>query len=712
AIPPDVWEHPILSRAEAYCIRVLPGSEQQGSRIVIVGSDPRGLLYGAGRLVRAIHFGVAGGVSLESSWSCATAPDRAIRGHQIGYRARANSWDAWTVDQFDQYFRELILFGANCMENIPFQDSNVSEWMKYSRAELNVRFAEACARYDLDHWLWVPVEFSVSDSVQADAFLAQQEALYRDCPRLDAVFVPGGDPGGNPASQLMPYVRRMAERLQRYHPQAQLWVSLQGMKGEDVDAFFGYLERERPQWLGGVVTGPSSPPLDATRARLPAVYRLRWYPDITHIVRCQFPIPWLDPVWGATLGREPVNPRPEDYRAIYLANYRHTDGFLTYSDGVHDDFNKCLWLQMGWDPRQSARDMAREYASCFFAPELADLGADALLGLETNLRGDAANQGSIPGTLRMWRELQERLPARRVDWRFTLHLLRACYDTYTRDRYLVETAYERAALDALARAGQDGPDAAMATARGKLAQADIECNQGLRDEIERLADSLFRSIGLQTSVPKYQASGYERGCILDTLHYPLNNRWWLEDQFDRVAQMSSRPDQLRRLQELADWENPGERGYYEVLGHVGRSPRMPKLLLAGDTLRHTDDLPTPTQRNMGVERRNVRFAWHVYQDTLIPLVYDALDPHGQYTVRLFAQRDSPLVIDGVPARRIRTGDQFDQVLEQEFEVPAQAVLDGRIELSWQPLDQRHLNWRQYHYVTELWLRRRTLSGAE
>jgi hypothetical protein len=107
---------------------------------------------------------------------------------------------------------------------------------------------------------------------------------------------------------------------------------------------------------------------------------------------------------------------------------------------------------------------------------------------------------------------------------------------------------------------------------------------------------------------------------------------------------------------------------------------------------------------MGPDRRNVRFAWHTYHDS-IPngLVYNALDPKGTYTIKLFAQRDSPLIIDGAPAKRTRKGETYDQVTEQEFEVPADALADGKITLTWGKLDQRHLNWRQYHYVTDIWV---------
>ena len=123
-------------------------------------------------------------------------------------------------------------------------------------------------------------------------------------------------------------------------------------------------------------------------------------------------------------------------------------------------------------------------------------------------------------------------------------------------------------------------------------------------------------------------------------------------------------------------------------------------------MRHYYDIPMPTQRNIGPQRNPLRLSFHVYHDSIPPLKYDALDPNGTYSVQLFAQRESPLMIDGQLAKKIRTGDQFEQVTEQEFEVSPEALQDGKIELTWAPLDQRHLNWRQHHYVTDIWVLRK------
>ena len=178
--------------------------------------------------------------------------------------------------------------------------------MKYPRTEMNLKFAELCDKYDLDHWIWVPVLVKLPEAAEETAFLEQQEAYYRQVKRLDAIFVPGGDPGDNKAHLLLPFLERMAALVTKYHPDAKIWLSLQHFKSDDVDFLFAYLDQHKPSWFGGLVMGPGSPPMESTRRRLPDPYQLRWYPDITHTVRCQYPVPWLDPALGMTLGRECV----------------------------------------------------------------------------------------------------------------------------------------------------------------------------------------------------------------------------------------------------------------------------------------------------------------------------------------------------------------------------------------------------------------------
>jgi hypothetical protein len=702
-IPQPALEGRALEMTEGLTIHVAGRTAESRATIFVTGTDPRGLLFGVGKLLRSVNW-AKGSVTLGADFHAELSPRVALRGHQLGYRARANSWDAWNPEQFDRYIRELVIFGANSIENIPFEDSAPSPLMPIPRAEMNLTMADICARYDVDYWLWVPVEFKLPDAQKEQAFLKQHEDFYRACKRIDAVFVPGGDPGDNAARDLLPFVRDMAEVLIKHHPQARLWISLQKFSPHDQDDFYQYLGAERPAWLGGVVMGPSSPSLESTRSRLPENYKLRWYPDITHTVRCQYEVPWFDPAFGMTLGREPVNPRPVDYTAIYRDGASFTDGFLTYSDGIHDDFNKNLWSQLGWEPDRSPREIAVEYARYFFGPELAAEAADALFALETNWRGSLAENGSVDGTLLQWQQLEEKIPAAERDWRFDLHLMRAYYDAYTRHRLLYETGLEKQALAALGQAITSGTETALNRAREILNRATEQpVRQASYEKLDTLAETLFKSVGYQTRVERYHASGSERAAVMDFVNYPLNNRWWLEDEFDRIEKLTDNAARLKRIDQICHWEMPAEGSFYDNLGHVGQSPRVAKLLYLADSQRHDDDLPGPTQRWMGEKRRGLRLAWHTYLSPPPKMTYNNLDPRARYSVRLFAQRTSPLLVDGVRAKQIRLGETYDQVQEQEFEVPASAVADGRLELSWERLDESELNWRNRHYVCELWV---------
>jgi hypothetical protein len=310
----------------------------------------------------------------------------------------------------------------------------------------------------------------------------------------------------------------------------------------------------------------------------------------------------------------------------------------------------------------------------------------------------------VDGTLLLWQQLEEKLPTGKRDWRFELHLMRAYYDAYTRQRLLYETELEKESLEALGEAARGGVAPALAKAREILSQATSRpTHKEWYDKLDALAESLFKSVGYQTRMERYHASGTERGVVMDSVNYPLNNRWWLEDEFDRIEKIDGDTGKLKRIEQVRHWERPTEGSFYDSLGDVAKSPRIAKLLYMADAMRLDRELPAPTQRWMDHGRRGVRLAWHTYLNRPPAMIYTGLDPQARYTVRLYAQRTSPLKVDGARAKLIRRGETYDQVEEQEFEVPAEAVADGRLELTWDRLDESDLNWRQRHYVCEVWL---------
>ena len=101
-----------------------------------------------------------------------------------------------------------------------------------------------------------------------------------------------------------------------------------------------------PAWL----PDPPARPPPRPAQRLPERYKLRLYPDLTHNKLCQYEVPQWDQAYALTLGREAVNPRPAEFAGIHNRNAPYSDGFISYSDGVHDDVNKTVCSALSWDP--------------------------------------------------------------------------------------------------------------------------------------------------------------------------------------------------------------------------------------------------------------------------------------------------------------------------------------------------------------------------
>lgn len=690
--------------AEGYGL-VTDASNAERPTLWVVGADARGALFGVGRVLRSLECR-RGAVTLAVPLDVRTAPAYPIRGHQLGYRAQANSYDAWLPRQFDQYVRELALFGTNSIEGIPFNDPRPTV-STYPRARMNVELSRICERYGQDYWIWAPADFDLRDAARRAKALAEHDELFRACPVMTGVFVAGGDPGDNPAELVIPYLRDLAALLSRSHPKAKIWLSMQGYRPAQQDYVYRWIETERPKWLGGLVAGPSSPALPIVRARLPKEYRLRDYPDITHSVRCQFPVPWWDPAYAFTLGRECVNPRPEFFARIVHDTAPFTDGFISYSDGVHDDVNKVLWSALEWDPSADPNAILLDYARLFFGPDAAEDAAAGILALERNWDGALATNGGVDATFALWRGLEERFPELRACWRWQMCLLRAYYDLYTRRRLIYETELERKANAALLAAKGLGAAKAMAEARAILESADrAPVRPDLAARIAALCDDLYRSIGLQTSVEKYHACGPERGCVLDFLHYPLNNRWWLEDEMAKVAAMPSEEERVARLQALATWEQPGPGSFYDDIGNVAKSPHEVRNRTLAAPILDMDHMALP-----GVmfwvgsnPLARSRQSWFTSEDWPAALKYVALDPEADYVLRTTGCGDCFLRANGERLAPTIDGRQVGEI--KEFPVPRGLLRDGTLTVTFDPTFEPHLNWRVQSRLTEIWLIKR------
>lgn len=695
-LPASLADHTIhkaATEAESYTIVTTDRD------VLIDGADPNGILYGVGRLLRNLDWREAS-LKLVAPLNVVSSPDDSIRGHQLGYRTTANSYDAWTPAMYEQYIRELAIFGVNAIENIPFQDSD-SPLMPVPRKVMNRALGDICEKYGVAYWVWTPTNVDLTDPQKRAEHLAEHEAFYRDSTHLDAVFFPGGDPGHNHPRDVLSFLEDVSALLTRYHPDTEIWMSLQGFNEERVDYFFDWITEHKPTWFTGAVGGPSSPPLASMRRRLPEQYRLRDYPDITHTVRSQYPTQWIDPAFAFTSGREGSNPEPVYYSTIFRAVAADTDGFITYSDGMHDDVNKTVWSLLGWDVDYDVREGLIEYCRFHFGNDVAERAADGIYALEQNWHGPLALNGGVESTLALWQSMDQEHPELMAHWRWQLCQLKAHYDAYIRARFIHEDKLETDANAVLARAESIGIDAAIDQALRIFAKAGPESpRRDLRQSIERLCDRMFRSIGYQTSVPKYGANSPERGCVLDFVDHPLNNRWWYEDQLAEIRTLTTDAEKLDRLRILYTWENPGPGSFYDDIGNVAQSEHV----LRGESLS-TDPF---MRRHMNPDymwweggRSRVRQSWISKMDWPMGLRYDGLDADADYVVRTTGIGQCLLRVNGERVTPTIDGKEVGEI--KEFPVPKSLYEDGTIVLTFDVPHEPGINWRQMSRLTEFWL---------
>lgn len=698
---------------ESYALVVDP--RRRGPVVSVLGADARGCMFGTGRLLRELRFS-AGRIEAPLLVT-STAPAQRLRGHQLGWRPVSNTYDRWGLKEYEQYLRDLVVWGTNAIELIPEEPGTDSA----RNIEFNARLANLIHSYGLQVWLWYPMDDRVPPGLQGDGLTAGQNAcpsrvagrrfildrrreLFRRIKHIDAVFIPGGDPGGCECERcqpwertLLPLAEEVSTLLRKSHPGAQVWLSNQGFDAPENRHFYGWLQSEQPRWLTGLVYAPWAHETPASmRARTPARYPIRFYPDITHTVRCQFPSRDWDQAFALTLDREPPIYRAAEHAQIARLYQPLTCGALTYSDGVNDDLNKVIWSARLWDPQVEVNSVLRGYSRYYLGQAYTEDGADGLRMLERNGAGSLRENASVRNTFEHWKQLEQGAsPELRSNWRFAMALLRAYYDRYVQLRLAHDTALERAAYQAL-EAGDS--QAAITRALGLLDEEPFRELQ-LRARLLDLGQLLHDRIGMQLSVSRWGASGEERGAILDHLDRPLSNVEWLRAELLRLraAGPQERAEGIRRV---LHWEDPGPGGFYDDLGNPSRQPH---LVRAKGWEEDPGYLESP-RTDFRIPLRNGRQSWNNYAEALydqpITLRYERLDPQAEYVVRAtYSGRYRPtmtLTANGTYPVHGAVATQ-EPPETREWPIPRAATAGGNLTLTWKCLSGRGAQ------VSEVWL---------
>lgn len=672
---------------------------------IIIGQDDRGLLFGIGHLLRKMNWS-ENQLLLTKAIEKSTSPTYSIRGHQLGYRPKTNSYDAFTVDQFDQYIRELALFGANSIEILPprTDDDFSSRHMTLPAIDMIREQSRIADELDLDVWMWYPnMAKDYEDPETKRLELAERKKVFASIPRLDHLFVPGGDPGDLDPDILFQWLAEVAGLLREKHPQAKIWVSPQVFRPTEAwfDRFFYHIN-QRYDWIGGVVFGPwVKIPLPELRQLTDASIPIRRYPDITHSLSSQYPIPEWDLAMAMTLGRECINPRPIDQKTIHNSLDQYANGSLSYSEGTNDDVNKFIWTDQEWNPDTQVIETLRDYARFFFGPKWVDAAALGFLAEEKNLQGRLLTNSAIANTLAQWQDMEKRADAKLMgNFRFQMGLIRAYFDAYIQQKLLFETHQEQKARNVLNRCQTEGSlnSIKMATALLNEPMIDPYIDQ-LKQRCLELADSLFKSIGAQLTVSPHGAAP-GRGNFIDNMDAVLNDAPWLLANLQEIKKESNEKQRIEKIENLLNRTNPGPGGFYD---NFGQQESWKRVLKTTEWSQDPGGLYGP-RVSFGVgligeewvhEIQAVGFggtatplSWMNQVTTLYntPLIinYDQLNPEVSYTIKIaytgrFRAKMKLTTDDGhVIHDFIKTGVNP----LYEFELPASTYSDGNLVLHW------------------------------
>jgi len=676
--------------------------------IVIEGQDPRGLLYGIGYLLRTMEMR-PGNALLSDRLHIRQSPDKPIRGHQLGYRFKSNTYDAWTLAQFEQYIRELAIFGANTIQLIApdSDDAPVSPLYPAPALDTLLGVSKILEKYGLDCSVFYPeMEPDYAKPEDFARELTRFEALFRQIPRVDSIWIPGGDPGHTPPNLLFPLVAQEAAILRKYHPKANIYLSAQGMDATQYEDFYR-LAATKPTWLSGIFFGPQSrDSFETQRRRIPAALPILFYPDIAHTMHAQFPVPEWDPAYALTEGREPIDPRPVDEAVIYKHFEPLQAGFIAYSEGVNDDVNKFLWTRWSWDSRLPAEEILGDYSRFFLGPRWSQSFSKGLLELEQNWRGPILNHSQIEATAAEFENMREDAESPKANWRFELALERAHDDLFLQQRLTAETAQQRQALAALAQAPQTGSEKALVSAESALAPTQVGAAE--RAQVFAFADKLFQHIGMQLSTKLYGAANWERGANLDRIDIPLNDRVWLLNRLIAIRQLPGEAAKLAAIAQILDWSDPAPRTLYDDLGDPANEPHL---------IRGKGFAADPEQYQTAIDGvsdhtplEGLRWSQLTYAETLyetpLQLAYNHLDPAKRYRVRVtYAGEDYTAPIGIVANHTVEIEPLHDRKSNPEtleFEIPQAAITTGSLTLEFTRLQGSGGSGRG-HQVAEVWL---------
>ncbi|HQK93438.1 MAG TPA: discoidin domain-containing protein [Armatimonadota bacterium] len=440
-------------RADGY--RILAQPTHRG-RVYVAGQSPSGVVAGVGALLRAMAF-EPGAIRIPEMDLC-DAPELPVRGIYFATHF-GNFYHVAPLEEVDRVIEEFALWGGN--ELVVWFD------MHHFRdfADPAARAHVARLRHFADTAHAVGMRFGLT-FIANEGYDSSPEALRADgntgtahyhrelCPSkpeglaligrwqaevldafrdVDLAWTWPYDQGGCACPDCAPWgangFLKASEQLARLYrarfPQGRLWLSTWlldqvNAKGE-YDGLLSYIERERPQWIDGIIVGTHSDwiPEPLLHRPEPDRYPLAAFPEIS-MYRME---PW---------GEHGANPLPGFCSRLADKLSGQVIGGWPYSEGIYEDLNRFYWARFFWRPSAATDDILREYAVHYLGADVADDAVRLFRLMEQTHARSGWRVADLTGAdeeRRLAESINSRLPAwARVSWRWRILYIRAAID--------------------------------------------------------------------------------------------------------------------------------------------------------------------------------------------------------------------------------------------------------------------------------------------
>ncbi len=486
SLTPLVKKTAAFLRGHDVVLEITPGIGAEGFRIEdtgtgptrIIGNDECGLLYGAGKFRR------------DPAWRGTAVPEKPIRAIYFATHFH-NFYHAAPIAKVNRYIDELALWGCNTL--MVWFDMHHYLGITDPAAQAMIRrlhvILQTGQAVGMRICLGGPVNEAFATSPPTlradwtaghDGYFAEPQGHYHVeiCPNK-----PGGlelilkyrqqmlaafrdldigyftlwpyDQGGCTCARCAPWgtngflktAAAVTQLVRKTWPKTKTILSTWYFDHFTTGEWAGLTQQfaaQKPDWVDYLLTDdcgrfPEYPLQHGVPGGFPAVS----FPEIS--------MDAMGP-WGG-FG---ANPRPAFWQRYWDTAGSKLAGSVPYSEGIFEDLNKVLHLQLNWDSRRTTREIAREYAASEFAPAVADAVVAMLLELEgaLNHNVDFGTVGTVlaaggwdkikgPPPSIYWqpqvtapepsadscRQINAQLPvATRKSWRWRIIFLRALLD--------------------------------------------------------------------------------------------------------------------------------------------------------------------------------------------------------------------------------------------------------------------------------------------